>query len=113
VSALVRLTTIAALLSLVLACATVTPEQAAREALASGYVVVETTANTARTLHEAGLITDERRAVVRESLTTALAGLDAAQRALALAQWATARTQALAAVGPVRRELEQLQEVTP
>lgn len=96
-----------------LACATETTiDQQAREAVAAGYVLVQTTANTARTLHEAGAIPDSRRAAVKERLQVALASLGLAQRALQAQQWAIARQQAVEAVAPVQAELEQLQEVS-
>lgn len=94
------------------ACATATSiDQQAREAVAAGYVLVETTANTAAALHEAGAIPDSRRAAVKERLQVALASLGVAQRALQAQQWAIARQQAAEAVAPVQAELEQLQEV--
>lgn len=92
-------------------CVSTSIDQQAREAVAAGYALVETTADTARTLHDAGLIPDSRRAIVKDRLTAALAALGAAQRALAAQQWALARRQALKAVAPVRVDLEQLQEV--
>ena len=95
------------------ACATVTSvDRQAREAVAAGYVLVQTTADTARALHEAGAIPDSRRADVKQRLQVALVGLDAAQRALQAQQWAIARQQAAEAVAPVQAELEQLQEVS-
>lgn len=101
-----------AILLLLSSCTTTPSEGTARESLAAGYALIEQTATVARALHEAGAISDSRRASVKDRLTAALAGLDAARRVLELGRHAEAMQAARAALAPVRADLEQLQEIT-
>lgn len=56
-------------------------EPTARELLALGYTTVQLAAETTLRLHEAGVISDAKRAETREQLRSALAELDAATAA--------------------------------
>ena len=101
-----------AILLLLASCATTPSEGTARESLAAGYALIEQTATVARALHETGAIPESRRAKIKDRLTAALAGLEAARHVLELGRHAEAMQAAHVALAPVRVDLEQLQEIT-
>lgn len=100
------------LLLVLAACASsLTTEQRAREAVAAGYVLVQTTADATLVAYQRGAIDDNQRRQIKSQLKEALDRLKSAERLIELALWTDAMQLAQSAVDAVESQRRDIPAV--